>query len=226
MAIQKRPLFTSVAKKQIVAVTGVFFIVFLLGHLGGNFLIFKSPAAINHYAEFLKSLRPGLTVVEAFFGLVFLVHVLFTAALVIENRRARGAQDYGMRKTVGDRSWATRTMPYTGTLILVFLISHLLDFTFARHDGAACVLKGQDMGLYGLIINTFSDPVQAGFYSVVMFAIGFHLSHAVQSCFQTFGIYHNRYTPLVRLISLGIGLFLALAYSSIPMVIYINSIAR
>src|SRR5437762_707474 len=110
---------SSIGRKQIVAFTGLLLILFLIGHLAGNLLIYGGPQLYNTYAEKLAGLRPGLYLIE--FGLlaVFVIHMWVTALLVFENIQARGT-GYAVSRPVGERSWATRLMPYTGTYILIF----------------------------------------------------------------------------------------------------------
>src|SRR3989338_3288779 len=116
---------SSIGKKQIVASTGLLLILFVIGHLAGNLLIYLGPEAFNAYAQKLKHLRPGLYIVE--FGLlaVFVIHMWLTAVLVIENYSARPV-GYAVNKPVGGRSWAAPLMPYTGTLIPPFVVLHLI----------------------------------------------------------------------------------------------------
>src|SRR3989338_2519619 len=120
---------TSIGKKQIVAVTGLLLILYVIVHLAGNLLIFVGPEAFNNYAKKLANLRPGLYVIEIGLLFIFLIHIYITAILVMENYQARG-QRYSVYHSRGDRSLATRLMPYTGTLLFAFIIYHLLDFTF------------------------------------------------------------------------------------------------
>lgn len=212
---------SSIGKKQIVAVTGLMLIIFILGHLAGNLLIFLGPDAFNGYAKKLAGLRPGLLVVESALGLVFLTHILTTALLVLQNIAAKGGGGYAVKKMKGAPSLAVRVMPYTGSIIFLFLIFHLLDFTFSDHHGDRSVLwDGQSYGLYGVVVNAFADPVHSSLYILAMFALAFHLAHGVQSFMQTLGFNHPRYTPVVQRVSNYFALFIALAYSSIPFYVY------
>lgn len=214
---------SSIGKKQIVASTGLLLILFVIGHLAGNLLIYLGPEVFNAYAEKLRHLRPGLYLVESALLAVFVVHLWLTALLVLENRAARPV-GYTVHKAVGERSWATRLMPYTGTVILAFVVWHLLDFTFIDHHGPRSILAdGKSYELYGVVYNSFSEPFHGLLYIVAMMAVGFHLSHGIQSFIQTFGFNHPRYTVLVRRLSNGLGLFIALAFSSIPVYILLQT---
>lgn len=212
---------SSISKKQIVAVTGLVLVFFILGHLAGNFFIFGGPAAYNGYARHLMSLRPALNAVELLLFLVFVLHMSLTISLLIENIRARGLRRYAVERSVGERSWASRLIPFTGTYILCFVIWHLLDFAFAGHFGARAVVNGVDQELYGAVYNAFKHSQHTAGYIVAVCCLGFHLSHGVQSLIQTLGFDHPVWTPRFRKLSVLTGGLVALAYSSIPLYILI-----
>ncbi len=216
------PTLTSLNKKQIVAITGLLLILFVTGHLIGNLLFYLGPEVYNAYADKLKHLRPGLYVVEIALAWIFLVHIYFTAMVVHENIKARPIK-YEIYKASPQRSFATRIMPFTGFYLFTFLIKHLLDFTFTNHEGMRSVLAdGNNYGIYGLVYNTFSDPIYSLFYIGAMFCLGFHLSHGVDSVIQTFGLKDNKCATMIQKFSNAFGLFIALAYSSIPVYVLLN----
>lgn len=207
---------SSVGRKQIVAITGLMLIGFLIGHLAGNMFFLLGPDAYNGYSKKLLSLRPGLYVIEALLALVFLKHIYLTYTLVLENRQAR-PQSYAVQNPKGGRSLATRLMPFTGTILFAFVVWHLMDFTFVDHHGAKSILAdGNSYGLYGVVYNAFSDIYHSLFYIVAMFCLGFHLYHGVQSLTQTFGWRHPVIVPLVHAIALFFALVVAFGFSSIP----------
>ncbi|MDP2654239.1 MAG: succinate dehydrogenase cytochrome b subunit [Candidatus Omnitrophota bacterium] len=222
MDFSNQYLHSSIGKKQIVAVTGLMLILFVFGHMAGNFFIYGGPDAYNAYAKKLSSLRPGLYLVEFGLLLVFLVHMHVTFLLVMENIRARSVP-YSVQKPKGERSWATRLMPYTGSIIIAFVIWHLLDFTFTDHHGARAILDGKDYGLYGVVYNAFSDITHSLLYIIAVACLGLHLSHGLESFFQTFGFNHPRYTPMIQNISRLFGLLMFLGYSSMPVFVLIKN---
>ncbi len=208
----------SIIKKQIVAVTGAVWVVYLLVHLYGNFYVFGGPEALNGWAEFLRALPLILWALRIGLIVAFLVHVFFTVLLVVENLRARGTR-YAKRVNHRDStSFAVRTMPFTGPIILIYIIFHLLDFTFAEHTG---IVAGEDLGLYGLVVTTFADPVHSALYVVAMLAVGLHLGHAIQSVFQTFGLCDEARLPTLGKLSVLLGALVALAYISIPVYVLV-----
>lgn len=219
----KEYLSSSIGKKQIVAVTGLMMVGFLIAHLSGNFLIFKGPDAINNYAKMLHDLGGLLWVARIGLIIAFVAHFSFTIALVIQNRRARGVS-YSTEINKRTRSLSTKLMPYSGLLLLTYVIVHLLDFTFTSANSNNSVVNGEFLGLYGLIFNHFSKPFASLFYIVSMGAVGFHLTHGIQSVMQTYGFYHPFYTPLIKKGSIILGCLIAIGFSSIPIYILFQSI--
>jgi len=229
-ATSKSFLSSSIFRKQAIALTGFVMIGFVIVHLSGNLLIYAGPATFNGYSEMLHELGALLWVAR--FGLIasFLVHVWLTLLLVKENRAAR-PQAYEVDDPKGDRKFAAAVMKYTGVLIALFLILHLFDFTFGNKTGPQSVIAaagtGESLGLFGLVWNSFklTDPIgwiRVPLYLLAVSSVGLHLSHAIQSVFQTFGFHHARYTPIIRNVSVAIGGIVALAFALIPIYVLVT----
>jgi len=213
---------SSVARKQIVACTGLLILGFVLTHLAGNMLIFLGPDTFNAYAAKLASLRPLLSFFE--FGLIILalIHIITTLSLVLENRKARGTA-YSISKAVAPSLIGAKWMPITGPIILIFVLFHLWDFTFAEH-GVRNLVHNRDLGLYGVVYNAFGDPLHAAIYILALSALAVHLTHAIQSALQTFGLNSNKSFPYLKKISVLVGIVVALAYIIIPVSVLCNFI--
>ncbi len=226
MSYRSFDLDRSIAKKQIVAVTGLLLIFFIIAHLAGNLLIFGGPQALNGYTQKLASF--GLLKSVAEWGLFFIfgIHVLLTASLVLENIQARGGiSRYSIDNSKGPRWWETRLMPYSGTYLLIYLIWHLIDFSWANQHGIRSIIHGVSYGLYGVAVNSFKDPLHSWLYVVAMFFLGLHLAHGFESFIQTFGFNDRRFAPGLKKFSRWFALSMTLAYSSIPLyVLYILKI--
>lgn len=214
---------SSIGRKQIVAVTGLLMIGFLIGHLAGNLLIYLGPETFNAYAKKLTGLRPALYIVEAGLAGFVLVHLFLSATLFLENRKSRPVA-YQTQKTKGKKSLATRLMPYTGTIIIAFIIWHLIDFTFADKYGDRSILPdGKSYGLYGVVFNAFADPIHSLLYILAVCSLGLHLDHGVQSVIQTFGFHNAKYTPMVKKFSCIFSWSVVMGYCSIPIYIFIKA---
>jgi succinate dehydrogenase / fumarate reductase cytochrome b subunit len=215
-----------VFKKQIVAVTGLMLVGFILGHLAGNFLVFAGPEALNAYAEKLRSYGPLLW--GARLGLIaaVLVHIVLAVVLYFENRSARGGATYAVDDTEGATTFAKRTMILTGLLIVFFVFVHLNDFTFADKYGDESVVEGynngESLGLYGVVWNGFLQPWRVVFYVLALAALGLHLSHGIQSFAQTLGFNDADVLPRLERFALVVGTVVALAYIAIPVYVVVR----
>lgn len=210
----KTYLASSIGKKQIMALTGLALSGFTVSHLLGNFLIFLGPEVFNLYGHKLTT-NPAIYIAEAGLTVLFLVHMGMAIRLTIENNAARPQKYYMKIKTGRGASFASSTMVYTGMILFAFIISHLLHFKFGAHYSAN--YNGVEMrDLHRLVMETFTNPGYVIWYIISMIAIGIHLSHGIQSTFQSFGINHPKYTPLIEKIGTAVAIFVAVGFSSIP----------
>lgn len=214
----KTALSSSIVRKQIVAITGIGLVLFIIGHLAGNLLLFLGPDAFNGYAEKLASLGAGLWAVRIGLIVFFVLHVYFTITLWHENRAAR-RERYEVEQAKGDQTFTRRYMVLTGLLVFAFLFFHLKDFTFGDHDGPASIMGEQSLGLFGLVWNSFQSFPRTLFYVAAVCCVGMHLSHGVQSLFQTLGLHHDRYSPLINKASVVLGVLVAAGFSFIPLAV-------
>lgn len=218
----KTYLSSSIGKKQIVAITGIALVLFLFAHLAGNLLIYSGAEAYNGYSQKLHHLGALLWVARIGLLAFFILHFTFTALLVIQNRKAR-PQSYEKPLHPKTRSLAARIMALSGVVLFIYIISHLCDFTFTSPTPSNSMVNGVDLGLYGLVVNTLSQPLAALWYTIAMVAVGMHLTHAIQSLFQTMGINHSAYTPFIKCTSLFLGIAISLAFGSIPVYLFFSN---
>jgi len=215
---------SSIFRKQIVAITGLAMVMFILGHLAGNLLILLGPKAFNSYAAMLAGIPEVLWVARIGLGISLVLHVYFTIALTMENRAARGGA-YAVTRSKGDAGLARKFMIYTGLLLFLVFFFHLRDFTFGDKDGPASVVSGlnggESLGLFGLVWNSFLFVPRSVIYILFVSSVGLHLSHGVQSLFQTLGINHERWTPMIQKVSVALGVIVAVGFSSIPLYVLI-----
>jgi len=198
---------SSIGKKLLMALTGLFFCTFLAVHLAGNLSVYAGRGAFNSYAEHLHALGPLLAVAEIGMLLFALVHVGTGLTLFVLNLRARPAR-YAVNRAGGGRTPGSRTMPYTGVLVLAFVVLHLIDFHF--------VDKGSRT-IFQIVSEAFSSPVHAAVYVLAMAAVALHVSHGFWSAFQTLGADHPKYTPLIHGAGLLFSVALGAGFGSIPL---------
>ncbi len=202
---------SSVGKKMLMAVTGLCLIGFLAVHLLGNTMAFVGAEAFNDYAKKLHSLEPYFTVFNIGLLTIGLVHIIVGILLFFENLRAR-PNNYEIFNNPGGMTFGSKTMPYTGLLILIFVILHLLKFTFVDKSV---------IPIYQQMAATFANPGWVLMYVVAMVIVAFHISHGFWSLFQTFGINHPRYTPLIMGLGLVVTLVIGVGFGILPVYLFI-----
>ncbi len=218
----KNRLTTTVVMELLAALSGVGLVLFILGHLSGNLLLFAGPDAFNAYAERLQSLGPALWAIRAGLLATALTHVVMTVWLKLRNRAARGG-DYAVSVRRGGRPVGTRTMIYTGILIACFAALHIYDFSMADKAGARSVVGGESLHLYGVVFNSFANPVRSLLYIAAVWAVGLHFSHVISSVWVTLGVLGDPATKKVDAAARALGVLVALAFSAIPVYILLKA---
>jgi succinate dehydrogenase / fumarate reductase cytochrome b subunit len=200
---------SSIGKKLLMALTGLSFVGFLAVHLAGNLTIYGGSQAFNAYAEKLHSVGALLTVFE--FGLLAfaLAHVLIGLTLFIQNLKARPVR-YHIDKPEGGRTLSSKTMPYTGILILAFVVFHLLNFSFV--DKA-------DRSIFTIVSTAFQSPAYVVVYILAMILVALHVRHGFWSAFQTLGANHPKYMPAITTISVLLGIAFGIGFGLLPLYI-------
>ena len=206
-----RFLTSSIGKKTFMALTGLGLVGFLVVHLAGNLTLFGSDTAFNAYSAKLESYGVLLTAAEIGLAGLFAVHVASALRLSRENRAARPV-GYALRATMGERTIGSASMLVTGLVVGVFVVVHVLDFRIPK-------LAGEIDDLAAAVRARLSSPLGALIYLVGVGALGLHLSHAIQSAFQTLGVNHPRWTPLLRSLARALALILTLGFASFPIVL-------
>lgn len=201
---------SSIGKKLLMAVTGLGFIGFLVGHLGGNLTIFVGKDAFNSYAGHLHELEPLIKVMELGLLIFVTIHVLVGLTLFLQNLGARPDR-YAVNKRAGGWTIGSGTMPYSGVLILIFVIIHLANFHFVDKSHTT---------IFEIVSGKFAHPGWVGFYTAMMVVVAFHVSHGFWSAFQTIGLNHPKYTPAINTIGLIFSIAVGVGFGFIP--IYVS----
>ena len=190
---------SSIGRKHLVAITGLLLCGFLVGHLSGNLLLLVGPDAFNLYAHKLTSLGALLYVIEGGLAFIFLLHLYLAFRLNFENYQARGK--YAVKKRTGrGTTFMSATMPYTGLVLLIFLILHLLNLKFGSNYPVA--VDGVPMrDIYRTTMEYFQSPVNVAWYVFAMVCAAIHTAHGVASAFQSLGLNHGKYYPKIKIAS-------------------------
>lgn len=209
-----KSLNSSIGKKFIMAITGIFLILFLVIHLVGNLTLFGGPDAFNGYVETLDVVKPLIRVIEVVLALVFIFHIFNGFRLWIENKKAR-PEKYAVSGTSKNTDLFSRTMIQSGSIVFIFLVLHLstfwYSFNFAGHPSEANDLY------FGIVVDWFASPVYSLFYVLAVILLGFHLNHGFQSAFQTFGWNNSRYFPVIEKIGTLYAIVMAVGFAVIPL---------
>jgi succinate dehydrogenase / fumarate reductase cytochrome b subunit len=196
------------------AVTGSFLLIFLIIHLVGNITLFFGPGAFNGYVSALDVVKPLIRVIEVVLLAAFVLHIFNGLRLWLENKRARGIT-YKVNGGKENSTIFSRTMAISGSIILIFLVSHLATFfwRFNVHDPMGLATNHQ---YYDIVVYFLSMWWYSILYVVAMIFLGYHLNHGFQSAFQTFGWNHNRYFPTIKKIGTIYAIIMALGFASMP----------
>ena len=218
---------SSIGSKFLIAFTGLFLVIFLVAHLAGNLLFIAGPDAFNEYSHELLS-NPVVYVAELGLLATFVLHIFKTVGMLANSYSAR-PQRYAKKKwakSKNDRSRktvASSTMILTGTIMLVFVVTHLLTFKFGPYYETADGIRD----LYRLQVAVFSNPGYIAFYLAAMGVIVFHLWHGVSSALQSFGIDSPRWTPRLKWLGRAVALLLGLGFAILPIyTFFVNMPAR
>ncbi len=206
-------LVTTVARKVIMALTGVVLTGFVLIHMIGNLLLYQGPEALNHYGELLQSKPPLVWTARLVLLACVALHIWAATTLTLANWAARPV---GYRKTAYEAStYASRTMRWGGPLLLLFIVYHLLHFTvgsvhpdFVRGD------------VYHNVVIGFQNPLVAFFYALSMVALSLHLFHGVESMLQTLGLSHPKYNGLRSVIGAAYAAVITVGNLSFPLSVF------
>lgn len=217
---------SSIGKKIIVGITGLIWVLYVLGHLVGNLQIFLGQDRINAYAQFLHDLGPLLWAVRIILVVALVTHIVATLQLAQENRVAKSTK-YAVaayqRSTL-----ASRTMVVTGLFVLCFVVYHILDFTLQvthpqyreLHDS----LGRHDV--YQMLLLGFKEPLISLFYLLGVFFLANHLSHGIASVTQTLGLNNRKLSESLSKGGFILAWLVFAGYAVIPLSILLGLIKK
>ncbi|HMB97824.1 MAG TPA: succinate dehydrogenase cytochrome b subunit [Balneolaceae bacterium] len=212
---------SQIGRKLLTGITGILLLLFVIVHLAGNLAIFGEADAMNEYSLFLHSLGPLLWIARIGLLLAFLIHAWIGISIWWNKRKAR-PQKYEVYSSKGGpskQSISSRSMAFTGIVLLIFVIIHL--DTFALGDTETVMINGQEASdIKQLVIDTFQSPIYAFGYTIVMILLGVHLGHGVWSSFTSLTMKSKKMSASVYAIGIAIAILLAIGFLFIPLYIY------
>lgn len=213
----KKPLFSlsSLSHKYVMALAGMFLMLFLLMHLTTNLLMLVGREAFEAAVHFLTT-NPIIKVMEYVLFAGFIIHIALGVVIQIRNVRARPVK-YKVRLK-SETAAFSRFMFHTGVIIFVFLVIHLINFFFIRLGWVPLPDHAKDThDFFSMAVVLFGNPWYSLLYLVSFVFLGMHLNHAFQSAFQSLGLNHNKYFPAIKVIGTLYALVVSIGFAIIPL---------
>lgn len=223
MSWVSKTLNSTLGRKLLMALTGLFLILFLIGHVSGNTLLFKNDGgeAFNIYAKFMTT-NPAVKILSYLTYISVIAHVVYSIILTRVNKSARPVP-YASTQASASSPWTSRNMGVLGTIILIFLVVHLQGFWYKMHWGDLPMVEyngEQYKDLYSIVTFAFQSELLVGLYVLSMVFLGLHLSHGFESAFQTLGLNHVKYSPAIKKLGLAFSIIVPALFASMPLYIY------
>jgi len=216
--------YSSIGKKIFMGLSGLMLCGFIVVHLIGNLtLLNPDPDPFNKYSHFLtQELGSAIYVAEVILAAIFLIHFIYAIIVTIDNWKAR-PKGYALTtnaRHTSKKTIASTTMIYTGAVIIVFLVWHLLHFKYGEIMITTTADGKVVRDLYSLVYQFYGNIINVVLYLLVMTLLGFHLSHGFWSAFQSLGLNGRRFTPLVYMLGTVFAVVMAIGFIFLPVWIY------
>lgn len=212
---------SQVGRKFLTGITGLLLVFFIIFHLLGNLAIFGDPNAMNAYSKFLHDFGALLWVARIGLLIAFLLHAWIGISIWWDKKKAR-PQKYKVYSSKGGpskQSLSSRSMAFTGVVLLIFIIIHINTFALGETETIA-VAGEQFSDLKTLVLNTFQSPVYAFGYTIVMILLGVHLGHGVWSAFISLTMRSKKTSAVMYTVGVILAILLAVGFLFIPLYIY------
>jgi len=218
---------STLGRKVLMALTGLFLITFLIVHLSGNLqlLLDDGGKSFNIYAKFMTT-NPIIKTTSYLLYATFIIHIIWSIILTVHNRKARPV-GYEKFKGSTNSTWSSRNMGILGTIIFVFLVIHLRNFWYEMHWGGIPKVSydGEEYkDLHAVVNASFGEIWYVVLYVAAMLGLMFHLFHGFQSSFQTLGVNHPKYNPIIKGVGYAIAIIIPALFASIPIIMYLDNV--
>jgi succinate dehydrogenase / fumarate reductase, cytochrome b subunit len=215
---------STIGRKVVMALTGLFLILFLVIHLIGNLQLLNDDngQSFNVYAQFMTS-NPLIKIISYVNYILILVHIIWSIMITRRNRRARGPESYALNNN--SSHWTSRNMGILGTFIFIFLVIHLRSFWYEMHWGGipTATYEGSEYkNLFAVVDAAYSNIWFVLLYVVSMALLAFHLFHGFGSSFQTLGLNHIKYNPVIKFVGVAFAVIVPALFALIPIYMYLD----
>jgi len=221
--------FTStIFRKVLAALSGLFLVVFLFGHLVGNLQLFipgvNGQTQFNQYAQFM-TMNPLVKILSVLTYSSIILHISITIFLAIKSNNTRSVQ-YEVSSGNINSTWSSRNMTLLGVILMFFIIVHMKSFWYEMHFGEIPYQNLHDgekiKDLHTIVIAAFKNPYYTFFYVFSMVALAMHLHHGVESAFHTTGVRVRQYEKPLKYLTNGIAIIVPAIFAAIPLYIFIT----
>ena len=217
---------STIFRKTLAGLSGLFLVLFLLGHLIGNLQLFipgeDGQKQFNEYALFMTT-NPAVKILSVLTYSSIILHTILTLFLVFQSSNARDVK-YLQSSGNANSTWGSKNMAVLGTLILVFIVIHMKSFWYEMHFGVIGLDPWGNKDLHTVTVTAFNELWYVLFYVLSMVVLAIHLKHGVESVFQTLGIKTRRYVSLIHKAAYGFALIVPAAFASIPIYLYVTQL--
>lgn len=209
---------SSIGQKFVMGITGLLLCGFLAAHLAGNLLLFAGEKWFNDYAHKLHEQWELLIIAETGLFLLFITHIYLAFATALGNARARDEQ-YSVKqpkvpgRVIGANTW----MFASGAVVLGFVLLHLVDLRLAMDGINLRGFEYEGKEPFDVTMMVLRDPISRVFYTIGAIILGVHLSHGFSSAFQSLGLNHPKYMPMIKLIGRIFATVIAVGFASIAL---------
>ena len=217
---------STIFRKTLAGLSGLFLVLFLLGHLLGNLQLFipgeDGQKQFNEYALFMTT-NPAVKILSVLTYSSIILHTVLTLFLAFQSSNARDIK-YLQSSGNANSTWGSKNMAVLGTLILVFIVIHMKSFWYEMHFGVIGLDPWGNKDLHTVTVTAFNELWYVLFYVLSMVVLAIHLKHGVESVFQTLGIKTRRYVSLIHKAAYGFALIVPAAFASIPIYLYVTQL--
>lgn len=214
-------MLTTLSRKIIMALTGLFLCLFLVIHLLGNLQLFlpieEARLQFNWYSHLLSG-NILIKIISYVLYLSILLHVIDSVIITLKNKRPAPRYQYDQRGRAS--KWYSRNMGILGTIILIFLVIHFKDFWYSYKFGNMPVDSKGQKDLYQIVVTAFQEWWYVVLYVIAMIALCYHLIHGITSAFRTLGLYHPKYVRWIKYFGLAFSVIICAAFALIPIYIF------
>jgi len=221
--MEKNIRLSTITRKTLMALTGLFLCFFLVIHLLGNLQLLlpaeRAKESFNSYSHLLSG-NIFIKIISYVLYTSIIVHCIDALVITLKNKKTAGKYAIDNRAKVS--KWYSRNMGVLGTIILIFLVFHFKDFWYQYKFGTLPTDEQGNKDLYTIVIAAYQDWWYVLFYVLSMFALGYHLLHGFFSAARSLGVYHPKYVSWIRVFGTGYSYVIAIGFAIIPIYIYLN----